>query len=239
VSIAMLERAARELAPFLDEVAFVGGATVALWLTDPAGPKPRVTKDVDVVVEVATRVAWYRFEERLRAHGLHNDTSSPVICRWRAGSLGDELVIDLMPGDAAILGFENRWQRPALDHAKDVSLPSGNRIRAIPPPYLLATKLEAWNGRGGGNHLRSHDLEDIITLIDGRGEVADEVEAAPSDLREFLSREIATLLEQPRFLDTIDGTVVGFGRGGSGSGSGDGDRIDEVVLPRFHALVGQ
>lgn len=61
----MLERAAQELTPFLDEVAFVGGATIALWLTDPAGPKPRVTKDVDAVVEVATRVAWYRFEERL------------------------------------------------------------------------------------------------------------------------------------------------------------------------------
>jgi hypothetical protein len=72
----MLERAAQELAPFLDEVAFVGGATIALWITDQAAPEPRVTKDGDVVVEVTTRVAWYRFEERLRAHGLRNDTSS-------------------------------------------------------------------------------------------------------------------------------------------------------------------
>lgn len=97
-----------------------------------------------------------------------------------------------------------------------------------------ATKLEAWNGRGGGDHLRSHDLEDIITLIDGRVEIVDEVDDAPSDLRSFLSREIATLLDQPRFKDTIDGTVVGFGRGGSG----DEDRVDEIVLPRFHALAG-
>lgn len=235
MSIAMLERAAQELAPFLDEVAFVGGATVALWLTDPAAPKPRVTKDVDVVVEVATRVAWYRFEERLRAYGLRNDMSSPVICRWRAGSPGDELVIDLMPGDAAILGFENRWQRPALDHAKDISLPSGRQIRAIPPPYLIATKLEAWNGRGGGDHLRSHDLEDIINLIDGRAEIVDEVEDVSGDLRSFLSREIATLLEQPRFKDAIDGTVGGLGRGGSG----DEDRVDEVVLPRLRTLASQ
>lgn len=79
------------VAPFLDEVAFVGGATIALWITDQAAPEPRVTKDVDLVVEVASRVAWYRFEERLRAHGLRNDASSPVICRWRAGSPGDEL----------------------------------------------------------------------------------------------------------------------------------------------------
>lgn len=233
----MLERAAEELAPFLDEIAFVGGATIALWITDQGAPEPRVTKDVDVVVEVATRVAWYRFEERLRAHGLRNDTSSPVICRWRAGRPGDELVIDVMPSDAAIVGFENRWQKPALDYAKIISLPSGQQIRAISPPYLIATKLEAWNGRGGGDHLRSHDLEDVIVLVDGRAEVVDEARDSPSDLSSFLSQEIATLLDQPRFLDTIDGTIVGFGRGGSGSGSGDSDRVDEIVLPRFRALA--
>jgi hypothetical protein len=239
VSVAMLERAAHELEPFLDEVAFVGGATVALWITDPAAPEPRVTKDVDAVVEVASRLAWYRFEERLRAHGLRNDTSSTVICRWRAGSPGDELLIDVMPGDAAILGFENRWQRPALDHARTLSLPTGQSIRAIPPPYLVATKLEAWNARGGGDHLRSHDLEDIITLVDGRAEVVDEVGDAPGDLRSFLSDEIATLLDQPRFLDTVDGTVVGFGRRGSGSGAEPEVRVDEIVLPHFRALAGK
>lgn len=48
----MVERAAQELAPFLDEVAFVGGATVALWITDQGAPEPRVTKDVDLVVRL-------------------------------------------------------------------------------------------------------------------------------------------------------------------------------------------
>jgi predicted nucleotidyltransferase len=230
----MLERAAQELAPFLDEVAFVGGATIALWITDQAAPEPRVTKDVDLVVEVASRAGWYRFEERLRAHGLRNDSSSRVICRWRAGSPGDELLVDLMPGDASILGFENRWQRPALDHAETLPLPSGRRIRAISPPYLLATKLEAWSGRGGGDHLRSHDLEDVIRLVDGRAEVIEEIGEASVDLRSFLSREIAALLDQPRFLDAIDGTVVGFGR----RSSGGEDRVEEIVLPRLRALAG-
>jgi len=229
----MLERAAQELVPFLEEVAFVGGGTIALWITDPAAPEPRVTKDVDLVVEAASRAGWYRFEERLRAHGLRNDASSRVICRWRTGSPGDELLVDLMPGDASILGFENRWQRPALDHAETLSLPSGQRIRAISPPYLLATKLEAWNGRGGGDHLRSHDLEDVIRLVDGRAEVVEEVGEAPGDLRAFLAHEMTTLLSQPRFLDAIDGTVIGFAR------SGEGDRVEEIVMPRLRALAGQ
>lgn len=233
MSIAMLERAAEELTPFIDEVAFVGGATLALWITDQAAPEPRVTKDVDLVVEVASRADWYRFEERLRAHGLRNDSSSRVICRWRAGSPDDELLVDLMPGDASILGFENRWQRPALDHAKTLPLPSGQQIRAISPPYLLATKLEAWNGRGGGDHLRSHDLEDVIRLIDGRAEVVEETSQVPSALCTYIADEITSLLGHSRFLDAIDGTVAEFAR------SSGGDRVEEIVLPRLRALAGR
>jgi hypothetical protein len=71
-----------------------------LWITDPAAPEPRPTKDVDVVVEVASRLAWHNFEERLRVQGLRNDSSSQVICRWVAGSGEDELLIDAMPSDA-------------------------------------------------------------------------------------------------------------------------------------------
>lgn len=239
MSIAMLERAADELAPFLDEVAFVGGATVVLWITDPGAPEPRPTKDVDIVVEVASRLAWHNFEDRLRAQGLRNDSSSQVICRWVAGTGDDELLVDVMPTDASILGFENRWQRPALDHAQTVELPSGQGIRAITPPYLVATKLEAWNGRGHGDHLRSHDLEDVIKLVDGREEIVAEVAAAPNDLRSYLSSEIATLLDQPRFDDAIEGTIVGLGGARSGSGSGDEDRVNDVVLPRFHELAGR
>lgn len=235
MSIAMLERATRELEPFLGEIAFVGGATIALWITDPGAPAPRVTKDVDVVVEVTSRLAWHQFEDRIRAHGLRNDISSTVICRWKAGSPGDELLIDLMPSDATILGFENRWQRPALDHAQTIALPTGREIRAIPPPYLLATKLEAWTGRGGGDHLRSHDLEDLIKLVDGRPEVVGEVKAMPDDLRAFLSREIGDLLGESKFLDALDGNVIGSGR--RGEGSGDTNRVNGVLLPRFQALA--
>lgn len=234
MSIAMLERAADELASFLDEVAFVGGATVALWITDPGAPEPRPTKDVDIVVEVASRLAWHNFEDRLRAHGLRNDSSSQVICRWIAGTGADELLVDVMPTDASILGFENRWQRPALDHAQTVELPSGQAIRAITPPYLVATKLETWNGRGRGDHLRSHDLEDVIKLVDGREEVVAEVAAAPDDLRSYLASEIAALLDQQRFRDALEGTIVGLG----GAGSGDEIRVDDVLLPRFYAMTG-
>lgn len=80
MSIELLELGASALGTLTDEVVFVGGATVTLWITDPAAPPPRPTKDVDVIVEVASRTAYHAFEKRLRDAGFRDD--GEVICRW-------------------------------------------------------------------------------------------------------------------------------------------------------------
>lgn len=49
MSTELIEVAAAALGPLLPEVAFLGGASIQLWLTDPAAPPPRATVDVDVV----------------------------------------------------------------------------------------------------------------------------------------------------------------------------------------------
>jgi hypothetical protein len=49
MTIELLELAHGALGKLVDEVVFVGGATVALWITDPAAPPVRVTEDVDVI----------------------------------------------------------------------------------------------------------------------------------------------------------------------------------------------
>jgi hypothetical protein len=158
VSIDLLELAADTLGELLEEVVFVGGATVVLWITDPGAPPVRPTKDVDVVVEVATRSAFHEFEARLRERRFAEDQEEGVICRWRHPS---GLILDAMPSQPGILGFENRWQGAAIPHAIERELPSGAPIRAVSPPYLLATKLAAFKGRGkrdflGSPRLRRH-----------------------------------------------------------------------------------
>lgn len=53
-----------------------------------------------------------------------------------------------MPTRPELLGFENVWQGRAIRHAVEHELPSGTAIRVIPPANLLATKVEAFHGRG-------------------------------------------------------------------------------------------
>jgi hypothetical protein len=70
MSALQLEAAAVVLGPVLDEVVFVGAATIHLWLTEPGAPPTRATDDVDVICEVATRVEYHRLGCRLRERGL-------------------------------------------------------------------------------------------------------------------------------------------------------------------------
>ena len=123
MNVELLDLAATALGDLVDEVMFVGGATIELWITRPGAVDVRPTEDVDVVVEVTTRTAFHDFEGRLRTRGFTEAPDSRVICRWR--HLESSLVLDAMPARAAILGFENRWQAAALPHAVERVLPLG------------------------------------------------------------------------------------------------------------------
>lgn len=82
----------------------------------------------------------------------------------------------------------------------------GTVIRVITPPLFLATKFVAFEQRGGGDYL-SHDVEDIIAVVNGRPEVMGDVAAAAPDVREFLRRQFSSLLECEDFLNVLPGLV--------------------------------
>lgn len=227
MNIELLELAESALGELVDQVVFVGGATVGLWITDPVAPPLRPTDDVDVVVEVATRGAFHEFERKLRAVGFREDQESGVICRWRQRESG--LILDAMPSQAEILGFENVWQAAAIPHAVECELPSGATIRAAAPVYMLAMKLEAFKGRGNGDFLGSRDFGDIVTLIDGRAELPGEVAEADADARAYIAQEMRRLLAERRFMDGLAGAM----RGDQASQ----ERIEVVVLPVIEALA--
>ncbi len=227
VNIEMLERAAIALGELVDQVVFVGGATIGLWATDQATAEFRPTDDVDVIVEVASRIDYYRFEERLRAVGFVNVEEDGVICRFRHDAY--RVLLDAMPTEPEILGFENQWQRKAFPHGATVSLPSGQTIQAVPPVYLLATKLEAFLARGKDDLLWSRDFEDVITLVDRREELIGEVAQADDDLRAYVAFELRSLFDHRDFNSAAEGALSG--------GPETQGRFDVVVRPRIEAIV--
>lgn len=203
-NLTLLEGAVRLLQPLLDELVFAGGCATGLLITDPAAGGIRPTKDVDTITEVASYAEYATLSERLRALGLNEDhIEDAPTCRWRY----QDLIIDVMPTDERVLGFSNRWYAPAISSARHMDI-AGLRIRLITPTYFLATKLEAFRGRGNNDYSGSHDLEDVITVIDGRPEIIDEVRTAPADVRTYIASEVRQLLSTRTFVDALPGFLL-------------------------------
>lgn len=75
-----------------------------------------------------------------------------------------------------IVGIKKHWTM--LSHITDNLI-----IKSVTAPYFLATKIEAFKTRGKNDFLGSHDFEDIITVIAGCMNIADEVALANRDLK--------------------------------------------------------
>jgi hypothetical protein len=197
-----LERVAAALGDDLPNVVFVGAAASALFpSTSPADL--RHTQDVDVLANVS-RAAYYELVGRLRQRGFVEcrDEGAPL-CRYTL----NDLVVDLMVSDPAILGFTNRWYSEAFANAGSFLLPSGGMVLAITPIYFVATKLEAFRCRGKGD-FRSKDIEDIILMLDGSPGALTELRDGTARVHQAAREELTTYLVSPRFEDAVFGCFL-------------------------------
>jgi hypothetical protein len=203
-NVQRVEVVAEALGDLCDELVFVGGCAASLLIDAPSAPPARVTYDVDVIAEVAARQDYYVMESRFAGRGFSKDMSEDApICRWRVR----DIEVDLMPTDDKILGFSNRWYPAATASAMLIALPSGRRINLISGPAFLGTKFEAFHARGKSDVVTSHDLEDIINVIEGRQAIVEEVAAAAAGLRAYLAMKLRELEQHPDFANTLPGLV--------------------------------
>jgi predicted nucleotidyltransferase len=198
----MLERIAEALGPLRQRMVLLGGCATGLLLTDPAAAPIRATRDVDMIVDTPGHSDNFKLEKELTKRGFRHDlTVGAPICRW---TLGD-LLVDVIPTDPSVLGFSNRWYPEALASFWLVRLPSGVEVSVASPAAFLATKLEAFFSRGRGDFVASHDIEDFVSVVDGREEIVDEIRASHEPLRRYLAIELGRLLADERFLSALAG----------------------------------
>ena len=179
-----LERVAEILARVPERFVFTGGATIVLYVDEIVREELRSTKDVDCVVEIFSRPEYYQLATKLREVGLTecSKKGSPT-CRWEYG----EILIDIMPCEAEVLGFSNRWYVEGMKKSIVHALPSGRQIQIFSPVYLLASKIEAFLGRGQSFYY-SKDIEDIIVLLDGCEALPEELDCAEAEVKLFLQQ---------------------------------------------------
>ena len=195
-----LAAVASALGPLVEEVVFTGGLVVQEYWTVPALREPRATLDADVIAEAATYAEYTAFGRRLGKRGflqLANVGTPPY--RW----MKDDLVLDVMPLDAKILGFTNQWYRSGVARTIQVTLGATVSIRILDAPHFLASKLEAYRGRGVDDPYISHDLEDVISVIAARPGCVEETRAADPEMAAWIGSVLRGVFPEGRRVEMV------------------------------------
>ncbi len=203
------------------KLVFVGDSIVELLLDKDYPLPPRATKDVDTIVEVYGRGSFAQVEKELRKLGFKNDVMSNVICRWEI----EGVTLDVMPTDSSALGFSNIWYESAVKYAKQYFLASELDILLITAPYFLATKIEAFESRGEGDFYGSHDLEDVITLLDGRESLLNDIAESDSDLKSYLVKKFTDYQKNTHFINALPGHLSPYQTGTDERG----ERLEKII----------
>ena len=100
-----------------------------------------------------------------------------------------------MPSEDGHMGKANSWYKPGFKFLQTVEV--GNiEVKILSAPYFLATKFEAFHGRGV-DYRTSHDFEDIIFMLDNRTTIVDEILASNNKVKSFLKAELLQVLSNP------------------------------------------
>ncbi len=216
---------ANRLCELCNDVTFVGGCITGLLITDKAAPDVRFTTDVDCIINVVTKHEYHSLSEKLRNKGFKEMSfGNHPICRWDC----DGVLIDIMPTDKSVLGFSNRWYKDAQNNAIAKNLNDSISVKVISAPYFLATKLEAFKDRGKDDFLLSHDLEDIIAVIDGRPEIVGDVSSTENNLKTYLSTEFNKLANNVQFMQALPGHL---------NYSSESEVRKKIVEQRINAII--
>ncbi len=88
-----------------------------------------------------------------------------------------------------------------------MAMAGGLKLRHLSAPHFLATKFEAFKDRGNNDVYLSHDLEDIMTVIEGRSSVVQEMASAQAEVQKHVAQSVTALLDMPTFHNALAGLL--------------------------------
>jgi len=198
----VIRKIAFALGKMNEQVVFVGGATIGLYINDPAADDVRPTKDVDITLAIVSLGDLESVREELIRKGFKQSPEDDVVCRFRF----EGIKVDVMSTKAIGWAPTNIWFSPgfALRETLDIT---GQTIQILPLPYFLASKFSAYNDRGAKDPRTSHDFEDIIYLLDNRTDIVEQLTEVPDDVRPYLGEQLQRILEDRDMQEAILGNL--------------------------------
>lgn len=198
INLKVIEKVASTLGELNDDMIYVGGAVVSLYATDYGAEQPRPTKDIDISVKVSTYSQMDVLREKLAHKKIYPASTETVMYRYSY----EDVLIDFIPYEETPLGPTNSWLKPGFEKAYSKKI-GDTEIKILPVSWYLATKWEAFKGRGGDPRM-SHDFEDVIYVIDNNLELIRDVTQTDPEVRSFLQGMSEEILIHPSRNEIIE-----------------------------------
>jgi predicted nucleotidyltransferase len=203
INNAIIERVANALGELNEKVIYVGGATVSLYINDPAADDVRPTKDVDISIKVASFVELEDIREQLTDKGFIQSSDLDVICRFKL----EDILVDVMATKPIAWAPANPWFEKGFEKLEKTKV-NDITIQIMPITFFLASKFTAFHDRGGNDPRFSHDLEDIVYILDNRTDWHQILINEPDqEVKEFLINEFRNILTSNKIKEAILGNL--------------------------------
>ncbi|WP_111308676.1 hypothetical protein [Confluentibacter sediminis] len=198
----IIQRVAQALGELNNEVIYVGGATVSLYINDPAADDVRPTKDIDISIKIVSITHLEEIREELVSKGFKQSADLGVICRFKL----DDILVDVMGTTPVGWAPANPWFELGFEHKEQIQI-EDYTIHIMPLPYFLASKFVAHSERGGNDPRMSHDFEDVIYILDNRTDWHEIVSSSDNKVKTYLLEQFQNILESKRMQEAILGNL--------------------------------
>ncbi|NAY93104.1 hypothetical protein GTQ34_14390 [Muricauda sp. JGD-17] len=222
INRAATKKVALALGDLNQEVVYVGGAMVSLYIDDPAAEDIRPTKDIDLTFQLATFAKLEKLRMQLIEKGFTQNAEDTVNCRFRY----EDLKVDVMSTQSVGWAPSNRWFAQGFEKAIEKVLDEVT-IKVLPLPYFLATKIEAFFDRGIQDIYASHDLEDIAYLFNYTTDIDKQVLVSESEVKPYLIEKLRAFKKDSTILTAIRGSLY----------YSQADERMEIILQRLHNII--
>ncbi|MEQ9374038.1 MAG: hypothetical protein RIG68_02585 [Imperialibacter sp.] len=193
---------AQALGDLNEQVIYVGGAVVSLYVDDPAADDVRPTKDVDITFEIVTIGQLELLREALFERGFTQSHEDKVVCRFRL----EDKKVDVMSTHEVGWAPANRWFKRGFELAFVVQVEQFP-IRLMPLPYFLAAKFDAFKDRGRMDPRMSHDFEDIVYLLNYTSDFPRQILDSERKVKDYLGKCFEEIISITRMQEAIIGNL--------------------------------
>ncbi|GAB1856813.1 hypothetical protein MHTCC0001_16490 [Flavobacteriaceae bacterium MHTCC 0001] len=199
----IIQRVANALGELNNEVVYVGGATVSLYINDPAANDIRPTKDIDISLKIASLTHLEEIRQKLVAKGFKQTADLDVICRFKL----DDILIDVMGTKPIGWAPANPWFEKGFDNMEQIDV-NGTAINIMPLTFFLASKFTAFTERGGNDPRMSHDFEDIVYILDNRTNWHEIISAcSDNEVKAYLLEQLEDIKDSNKKQEAILGNL--------------------------------